>query len=265
MTTNDHTTAPGTAELDPDERRIRNMLRRRVDGSEPLPQQPALKMWMIPAPPAHPPAVPTPTAVPDPEQPTDGAAAPRGGARLPDWRHPKPVLTLVKDDEPEADGELAEPELDQDDEPEADQVDASADAAEPPTTVATAADPETASHIAEMRAGIDQIAKSITADPKQRRRLSVGLYNTGAAGVGYAVGIVPWALGRLTHYGAADPREGVVIGLGLIAVCAVAEIRTRRCRNREQPALVQLVGWIARVPLASTVLALALYGPNATL
>ncbi|MFI5809001.1 hypothetical protein [Streptomyces sp. NPDC051561] len=249
MTTNEHTPPA----VDPDEYRIRSMLRRRVDGTEPLPQQPPLRPGMIPAPPAYPPTVPTPAA--------DTAPA-RGGSRLPDWRRPKPALVLVKEDEPEDD----EPEPDQDDEPEGDDPDGDEPVEQQPDPKKTPATKKsTPPHVVEIRGGIDDIAKSMTTDPKQRRRIAVGIYNIGAAGIGYAVGIVPWAVGRLLFYGRTDPREGVVIGAGLIVVCAVAEIRTHRWRSHDAHLILRVVGWIARIPLASAVLALALYGPNATL
>lgn len=251
MTTNDR-----ALELDPDERRIRNMLRRRVDGVAPLPQQPALKQWMIPAPPAHPPTIPAPAAATPPATNTPT----RGGARLPDWRHKKPALVLVKDD-PDTDTDVVV----QDDENNVEEPDQ-----EQPTAPTTDAPPP--EYVVELRAGLDEIATSVariaervTADPKRRRHLATGIYNVAAAGAGYVIGIAPWALERLGHYGHTDPREGVVIGAGLIVVCAVAEIRTHRWRGHDRHPVVRALGWIARIPLASAVLALALYGPNATL
>lgn len=179
-----------------------------------------------------------------PDQPP--AAAPR----LPDWRKGEtadlhgpdpdppdsnpPVLAKEPvDDEPE------EPDTDDDwqdtDEPDPAQL--------PPTHRPRAATTARRAHTAYLEL------------PARTRAL---LYTGSAAAAGYALGLVPlihsWiaACGRDT-----SPTAALILGGGIVLTCGVAI--DRRTRGWWGP-----LPWLCRIPLASALLALALYAPGAT-
>lgn len=118
---------------------------------------------------------------------------------------------------------------------------------------------------AEIRASAAQIVTTVVADPDQRRRVRHVVYNSTAAGAGWWFGAGPWMHTSLLYYGAADTTNGVYVGAGVIAICLIAEMRSHRWRQPGRHIVWRLLGWAARIPLATAVLALALYGPDALL
>lgn len=91
------------------------------------------------------------------------------------------------------------------------------------------------------------------------QRLGWLAYNGGAALAGWKLGVVPWAAGRIAYYGNGDTPRGVWLGIALVLACSVLEIRTHPLRDRSRHPWVRLAGWVTRIPVASAVLALALY------
>ena len=96
-------------------------------------------------------------------------------------------------------------------------------------------------------------------------RLRTVAYNATAAGAGWWCGLGPWAYDGITHYGTHDVQRGVWVGVGLCLFSLIAEWRTHAWRSPDRAVLVRAAGWAGRIPLATTLLALALYGPDATL
>ncbi|MEV5138450.1 hypothetical protein AB0K71_05830 [Streptomyces syringium] len=198
---------------------------------------------LIPAPPSYPPTI--------------------GPSRLPNWRLPKPSLTppapppVEAEEEPVYD-EPAEPL----DEP---------DTAEHAPPVATSrwwpALPEKASaRPSAPRPSIREAAADLLpADPAHRRNARFLIYNGGAAAAGWALGIGPWMHNSLVYYGTGNTTEGVLVGCGLICITLIAEVKTHAWRNPGAHIVWRVLGWFARIPTATAVLALALYGPDATL
>ncbi|MFF7365638.1 hypothetical protein [Streptomyces sp. NPDC008125] len=125
-----------------------------------------------------------------------------------------------------------------------------------------APDPEPAAPADEIRAAAGEVADVLLADPDQRRRVANVLYNGAAAALAHAVGVLPWMRDSLDYYGRHSTENGAVVGVGVIAVCLIAEIRSNRWRGSGAAVALRLFGWIARVPLAAAALALALYSPN---
>ncbi|MFI2078484.1 hypothetical protein [Streptomyces triculaminicus] len=113
------------------------------------------------------------------------------------------------------------------------------------------------------RRGPGALLDAVTDDPKRRHHLKVLAYNGAAAGAGWKLGIGPWLHDSLTYYGQHDTDNGVYVGCGVIAVAALAEIRSHNWRGPTNHAVMRLLGWLARIPLATAVLALALYTPDA--
>ncbi|ESU46489.1 hypothetical protein K7395_24820 [Streptomyces filamentosus] len=115
----------------------------------------------------------------------------------------------------------------------------------------------------EIRAAADDVADVLLADPLQRQRVVNVVYNHAAAALGQAAGVLPWMRDSLDYYGQHGGTEnGAIVGVGVIVVCLIFEIRSHHWRGRSAPVALRLCGWIARVPLASAVLALALYSPD---
>ncbi|WP_393057704.1 hypothetical protein [Streptomyces sp. LN549] len=96
-------------------------------------------------------------------------------------------------------------------------------------------------------------------------KLRAVAYNASAAACGWWCGIGPWALNGMTHYGTYDVARGVWVGVGLALFSLLAEWKTHAWRSRDRAVLVRAAGWAGRIPLATTLTALALYGPDATL
>lgn len=102
-------------------------------------------------------------------------------------------------------------------------------------------------------------------DPKRAARMRWLAYNGSAAAAGWWLGIEQWCADGIAQYGRADVGEGVWVGVGLIVACLVLELRSHGMRHPGRAPLIRFLGWTLRIPLASAVLALALYGPNAAL
>ncbi|MCD9145797.1 hypothetical protein [Streptomyces albireticuli] len=215
---------------------------------------------LIPPPPAHPPTIGAPA--PDWWDDLYADEAPRPSRpvapRLPDWWSPKPALP-----EPEADQDSeAYPEEEpaaEDDEPEPD-PEANEPEEEPEEELE---EPEQPREQRAPRSPIRAVLDTVTDDPKRRRQLELLAYNGSAAGTGWWLGIGPWVHDSLIFYGQHDTPNGVYVGCGVIAVAALAEIRSHNWRGPNNHIAMRLLGWLARIPLATAVLALALYTPDA--
>ncbi|RDG37936.1 hypothetical protein [Streptomyces corynorhini] len=238
-----------TTDQGADERRVAHQLRRLGVGPD------ATQPPVIPPMPAYAPTVPDAIGATDwvdqilaasraDRQPTTASVPAKPAPPA-----PAPAAPSPDEDGQEPEQPSDEPQDEEDEEPAAQAADGDA---QPQAT-------EPLSVVVEIREGADEAAAELIADQEQRRRIANVAYNGAAAGVGWWTGALPWATGRIAHYGAADPRNGVVIGLGLIAVCLVIEWRTHHWRRPGRPALAWLFGWLARVPLATAALALALY------
>lgn len=95
------------------------------------------------------------------------------------------------------------------------------------------------------------------------------LYNGAAAAIGWTPaggwpGIGPWCHQLMTYYGRDSVPDGLIAGVICIAVTVPLDMRARRWRHQDY-LLLRVLGWIARIPLAAAVVALALYTPDATL
>lgn len=87
-------------------------------------------------------------------------------------------------------------------------------------------------------------------------------YNATAGALGWGCGLGPFMHHAITECGTAThPGAGIALGVGIAAVAAVPDWYLRGARNNHHP-LGTAVAWCARVPLASAVLALALYTPG---
>ncbi|MFD9151559.1 hypothetical protein ACFWDF_30705 [Streptomyces diastaticus] len=107
-----------------------------------------------------------------------------------------------------------------------------------------------------------QVAKRLPGGPRIRRdRVLYIAANAAAAGAGWWLGLGPWLDDCLTYY---LPRPGggwitlAVLTVGIVAVDA----RTHGLRGRHRHPLVAVLGWAGRIPLATAVLAIALYNTN---
>lgn len=194
---------------------------------------------LIPPPPDHPPTIGQPTP-----------AATRN--RLPHWWAAKTALPAAVERavEPEPAPLPVEKET------------------APPAVKEAPTEPEPAParpYQGEIRAAATQIVAERIPDPLRRRRILYVTYNGAAAAAGWAAGIGPWMHESLMYYGATDTANGVWVGCGVIGVTLVLEMRTHGWRDPGRHPVWRLLGWSARIPLASAVLALALYGPDASL
>ncbi|MGW9299407.1 hypothetical protein ACWHA3_01090 [Streptomyces cyaneofuscatus] len=100
----------------------------------------------------------------------------------------------------------------------------------------------------------------------QHPRLRAVLYNATAAAAGWYLGLGPWMFQGITHYGQAhNVQRGVWVGAGLTLFSLAVEARTHAWRRPDRPVLTRAAGWAGRIPLATALSALALYGPDATL
>ncbi|MFH9761333.1 hypothetical protein ACH4MJ_04260 [Streptomyces anulatus] len=98
----------------------------------------------------------------------------------------------------------------------------------------------------------------------QHPRLRKTLYNATAAAAGWWCGLGPWMANGITHYGTHDVQRGIWVGVGLTLISLVVEWRTHTWRSPDRAILPRIAGWAGRIPLATALLALALYGPDAT-
>ncbi|WP_432091040.1 hypothetical protein [Streptomyces sp. NRRL F-5630] len=96
---------------------------------------------------------------------------------------------------------------------------------------------------------------------RPRRALSAGtrraLYNASAAGAGWLSGLAPRMCAAIDDCGRTTSIGGALV-LGIATCLLVAHFLDRRTRHWWPP-----LAWIARIPLASAILALALYAPAA--
>ncbi|WP_435246365.1 hypothetical protein [Streptomyces sp. NRRL F-5630] len=94
-----------------------------------------------------------------------------------------------------------------------------------------------------------------------RRALSAGtrraLYNASAAGAGWLTGLAPRMCTAIDDCGRTTSIGGALV-LGIATCLLLAHFLDRRTRHWWPP-----LAWIARIPLASAILALALYAPAA--
>jgi hypothetical protein len=215
-----------TAAPGADERRARLNLLRALDGARPVPPPPRTRDWLD-------------DIIDDREPP---APARPVAPRLPDWRKretadlippaeslPEPVAVA---------GTVGE-------QPE----EAASDVEGEPVKPRPRRDPHRYLPIPT-----DRVHHAYAGLPARARAV---LYTGGAAGLGWAFG-----LPQTMHSWIADcghdqgPTAGLVLGAGLILACAV--LVDRRTRGWWPP-----LAWVCRIPLASALLALALYAPGA--
>ncbi|MFJ2818304.1 hypothetical protein [Streptomyces sp. NPDC087294] len=169
-------------------------------------------------------------------------------SRLGDWREGRDVLEPETDDgQDDGDGDDQEHEL--------------ADAEVGPKESADAEEPEgrwlrpAPGYYPSLpkREQTEESERKIALSPGTRRLLA----NTAAAGAGYLFGLVPLVGGWIADCGRETSISGaLVLGGGICLV--VAHVWDRRTRHW-LPALA----WVARIPLASAITALALYAPAA--
>ncbi|MFC9226970.1 hypothetical protein ACFT8W_40625 [Streptomyces hygroscopicus] len=102
---------------------------------------------------------------------------------------------------------------------------------------------------------IEAAKTRVALSPKTRALL----YNAAAAGTGWVFGLVPFMSDSIADCGRTYSISGaLVLGLGGLAV--IAHFWDRRTRHWWGP-----FAWVARIPLASIVTALALYAPASQL
>ncbi|MFT2014613.1 hypothetical protein ACMA1D_02010 [Streptomyces sp. 796.1] len=118
--------------------------------------------------------------------------------------------------------------------------------------------------VEEVHAGLTQATQATVTDAAQRQRIAHVAHAGSAAALGWYLGIGPWIHGRLEHAGETDPSAGTELGLAVIALAALGEWATHGWRDRERHPITRIVGWLARIPLATAALALALYGGGST-
>ncbi|MFJ3587513.1 hypothetical protein ACIQUY_29345 [Streptomyces sp. NPDC090231] len=238
-----------------DERRVRHWLRRRGVGPD-APLQPGSAVLTAPRRTARP-AAPAPAPAPAPMI---------GADRLPAWRDPKPDLTPaappapdpIDPADPDPDPTEADPDPDPEPDPDPDPANSAAKHKRRiRTRTRTPAQPAD-----EIHAAAENVAEALFTDPQQRQRILHVAYNHTAAALGQSVGLLPWMRENLDYYGRHSTSNGAAVGVGVIVVCLLVEIRSHHWRGRGAPIALRFLGWVTRVPLACAVLALALYSPN---
>jgi hypothetical protein len=239
-----------TGQPEADELRIRSILQRR--GVGPDAYQAAAR-----------PDDPAPAADPDgwwddlyseqPEREPEHRPAPR----LPPWWDKKPTdLTHEADEGPvEDDPETAETSTDPDPEP-AEPGEGPAEDDEGQVDKPRAFEPQPdywpRPHLP---AAVTHIPDQATAAISHgTRRL---LYNAAAAGAGWGLGLYGQFAGVLADCGATSIGGGLVLGVG--GTLLIAHVWDRRTRHWWPG-----IAWCARIPLATAILALALWAPAAT-
>jgi hypothetical protein len=111
----------------------------------------------------------------------------------------------------------------------------------------------------------EAVSDLIPTDPVHLRRIHRVAYNAAAAAAGWMLGVAGWIGQGLADAGSHRVADGVWTGVGMVLLTAVAELRTHGWRDPGKHFAVRAAGWCARIPLASALLALALYGPDAAL
>ncbi|WP_055591136.1 hypothetical protein [Peterkaempfera griseoplana] len=96
---------------------------------------------------------------------------------------------------------------------------------------------------------------------RRRRHL---LYNGAAAAVGWWSGLGPWCQHLIADFGHGSVRDGLTCGALCLFAALPIDLRTHAWRGAGYP-LVRALGWVGRIPLATAVVAVALYGPDAVL
>jgi hypothetical protein len=235
-----------TSDLDADERRIRHILRRRGVGPDALPPQPAPaaardggSWWDALY------AEDTADTHPDTARTTQDKAR-IGGGRLPDWRkgetadlrghHPDTADTAEDEDAPDTEG------------PDSEHNAAKEDKEDREAAVARPAPARQAARRAH--AAYTQLA------PRTR----VLIYNGTAAGIGWGFGLIRLFEGWITDCQHDTGHISAALALGTGLVVAAGTLVDRHTRHWWGP-----LPWLCRTPLASAVLALALYAPASTL
>jgi hypothetical protein len=224
------TTAPGA-----DERRIRSLLKGRGVGYAPQPADapapaPASADWWADL------YDDTHTDHHRPPQP------PRMRDRLPNWR--KGERAELIEPEPEAEPE-DEPAAEEQDDPEWVET---TDPDDPATRrPGTPPNPRRAS-----ARGIQDAYASLDS------RWRFLLYNGGAAGAGWALGLEPLLNGWITacHHDTGSVTAALFVGAGMVVAAGLGIDRRSRCWWGPLP-------WLMRIPLASAVLAVLLFAPGA--
>lgn len=206
---------------------------------------------------------PTPATDPDgwwddlyseqPEREPERQPAPR----LTPWWDKKPTdLTHQADEEPtEAEPETAETSTDPDPEPAAEPDDDPAEDDEEQVDRPRTFEPQPGywprPHMPAALTDIPDRAEA--AISHGTRRL---LYNATAAGAGWALGLYGQFASVLADCGATSIGGGLVLGIG--GTVLIAHVWDRRTRHWWPG-----IAWIARIPLATAILALALWAPAA--
>lgn len=189
-----------------------------------------------------------------PEQEPERRPAPR----LPPWWDKKPTdLTHQTDGEPvEEEPETAETSTDPDPEPAAEPDDDPAEDDEEqvdrPRTFEPKPDYWPHPHLPAVLIHIPDRAEA--AISHGTRNL---LYNGTAAGAGWGLGLYGQFAGVLADCGATSIGGGLVLGIG--STLLIAHVWDRRTRHWWPG-----IAWCARIPLATAILALALWAPAAT-
>lgn len=219
-----------------DERRIRHLLAARGVGYAPQKPPPVAGWWDDLYDDAH-------DDHHSPDRP------PRAAPRLPDWRRGQTVDLRGPDpDEPQ--DSLKEPAADLDAKTDGDEPDNWEDV---PDTHDPAAHPTPRARPGRAAA---RRAQATYADLAPRTRWL--LYNGTAASAGWGLGAVPLMSGWITACGHDTSTTGALaLAVGLIATAGA--LIDRRTRHWWPP-----LAWACRIPLASALLALALYAPGAT-
>ncbi len=212
-----------------DELRIRHLLRRRGVGPDAQP----------------------PTEDPDgwwDDLYADEQPKPRRAPRMPDWWKPKPATMPAGDAAEPADEEPAEePEASPDPDPDPSDTDP-----EPSVWWMPQPDywprprmPEAVTHSRERA--------EAAISPRTRRIL----YNASAAGAGWGLGLYQQFADALADCGTTSIGGALVLGVG--GTLLIAHVWDRRTRHWWPG-----IAWCARIPLATAVLALALWAPAAS-
>lgn len=198
----------------------------------------------------------------EPEPDAGRAPVPASSGRLPDWRRGE-VVELTGDEpapdtaEEPAGTDTAASDTEDEDCPDTDTTPDTAD-----TDTKDSGQPDTPPARTPRLVPVPDYYPT----PKVsavRPALSAGtrraLYNAGAAGAGWGLGLVPLLDHALDSCGR-DASIGAALLLGVGGCLAVAHLWDRRTRHWWAG-----LAWAARIPLASAVTALALWAPASTL
>jgi hypothetical protein len=178
----------------------------------------------------------------------DETRPPAAAPRLPDWRTGQTADLRGPDpdrpDKPTKHAPRPAVDDDQDEDDEDGWDDVPDEPAKPPATG---------------RRGHRPAAQRLHADyldlPRRTRWV---LYSGASAATGYAIGLVPLMEGWIVDCGHdTSPKAAVLLGLGIATAAGI--LIDHRTRHWWGP-----LPWLCRIPLASALLALALYAPGVT-